>query len=142
MPSLCQCSQDGLIIQPARVNGIRLGNIGFFSDAAMDAAMANPAGADENFAKSFFKGGTTGAARGAADNPADNPTSGGGMWGAILGMVTGGGKGARPNLFANELALVSNQNAQEASRRRNMALLALGVGVVGFAGLVYLVGRK
>ena len=151
----CQDSQNGVITSPMRVAGIRLGGVGYFDprapaclnglgDAAMDAAMANPAGADEGFVKSFFGGGAGGAARGATEDDGGSSSSkGGSMWTALLSMVGGGGTNkGNINPFASELAAMNQAEAVDNARRRNMGLLFFGVGVVGFAGLVYLLGRK
>lgn len=123
MPSLCQCSQNGLITEPVRVNGIRLGGIGFFGDTSTLDASGKPMLVDQSVQKPEDMG------------------SGGGMWGKLLSMV-GGSKGDGSNIFASSLMTGNVQDAQDAARRRNMALLAVGVGIAGFAGLVYLVGRK
>ena len=65
------------------------------------------------------------------------------MWGALLALISGkGSEGAGTETF--ETSLLRGQQAQlaEERSRRNTAIFMLVGGVVGFAGVVYLVSRK
>ena len=63
------------------------------------------------------------------------------MWTTILSLFSKS-PDVGAGTFETSLLRIQQADLADEKRRRNASILMLGLGVVGFAGIIYLVGRK